>query len=192
MFATLAHLGPAPGVAPRCAAREKSSLKTLSIRAPLTTTFQFASSFLPLFGFSSQAEQSLDSESKTYCARSKIPESKNRSACFAICSRREKTKLKGWSWGWAGGGGVWELSSRGENEGCNWSGPPRQQQIILEDSEQHENGRLKVQNPEDLNQSFNVEATRRRSQERKRSLVSDTITSLASHKNWSKKEAVCF
>lgn len=120
------HLGPAPCVAPQSAALRGKKLSEDVFR-PRTAHHSariLASSFLSLFGFSSEAEQSLDSESKTYCARSKIPERKNRSACFAICSHRREDKTEGVEVGVEGGSGV-------ENEGYNWNGPPRREQIIL-------------------------------------------------------------
>lgn len=114
MFGTLAHLGPPPLCCPMLPSKEKKTLwRHFPSQHRSPQRFNFASSLHPLFGFSSQAEQSLDSESKTHCARSKNPEgNKNRSACFAICSDK-----KGQNWRAKVGGWLWELSLRLENRG---------------------------------------------------------------------------
>lgn len=136
------HLGPAPSVTPRSAALHGKKLSEDAFR-PRTAhhnAWILASSFLSLFGFSSEAEQSLDSESKTYCARSKILERKNRSACFAICSHRREDKTEGTEVGVGRGSGV-------ENEGYNWNGPPRAgADNTGESGSKAENGRFEVQN----------------------------------------------
>lgn len=124
----------------RCAARKKTLWRRVLSAHRSPQRLNLASSFLSLFGFSSEAEQSLDSESKTYCARSKIPERKNRSACFAICSHRREDKTEGVEVGVGGGSGV-------ENEGYNWNGPPRAgADNTGESGSKAENGRFKVQN----------------------------------------------